>query len=119
MTNIEMDMFRLALEGIERPDELDRIQHAGERDYAMACLERDANRLQEVSGALGRINAGSFGVCVTCEKTINALLLRGGLKENFGTPAAVPPLQESVCSPLEVRTDALQTQRSAIDRKKS
>ena len=50
----------------------------------MACLERDANRLQEVSGALGRINAGSFGVCVTCEKTINALLLRGGLKENFG-----------------------------------
>ena len=53
------------------PDELDRIQHASERDYAMDSLERNSNLLREVQGALHRINSGDFGICVSCEDAIN------------------------------------------------
>jgi DnaK suppressor protein len=53
------------------PDELDRIQHASERDYAMGNLERDIVRLRDVRLALGRIHAGTFGVCAGCEGDIN------------------------------------------------
>jgi len=53
------------------PDELDRIQHASERDYAMGNLERDSVRLREVRTALGRIRAGTFGVCAGREENIS------------------------------------------------
>jgi DnaK suppressor protein len=52
-------------------DELDRIQHASARDYAMHTLEWTSNRLREVQGALRRIDAGTFGVCAGCEQAIN------------------------------------------------
>jgi DnaK suppressor protein len=53
------------------PDELDRIQHASDRDYAMSNLERNSNRLREVRTALRRIDAGTFGICIDCEGNIN------------------------------------------------
>ena len=53
------------------PDELDRIQNANDRDYAMSNLAREAKRLQEVQIALRRIQEGSFGSCVVCEEDIN------------------------------------------------
>jgi hypothetical protein len=34
------------------PDELDRIQYASERDYAMGSLERNSNQMREVRAAL-------------------------------------------------------------------
>jgi DnaK suppressor protein len=88
MTSIEVEAFRKALESRQTeleagnrnresmaieasPDELDRIQHAGERDYAMGKLERDSVRLREVRTALGRIRAGTFGVCAGCEENIS------------------------------------------------
>jgi DnaK suppressor protein len=86
MTRIELDAFRRTLENRQAelgkgnreslaieasPDELDRIQNAGERDYAMGNLERDALRLREVRRALDRIRAGTFGVCGGCEEDIN------------------------------------------------
>jgi RNA polymerase-binding transcription factor DksA len=43
-------------------DELDRIQHASERDMAIGL---------EVRAALRRFDAGTFGSCVECEATIN------------------------------------------------
>jgi DnaK suppressor protein len=52
------------------PDELDRIQHAGDRDRAMGNLERSSNRLREVQTALQRIEAGTFGICGGCEGDI-------------------------------------------------
>jgi DnaK suppressor protein len=52
-------------------DELDRIQHAGERDYAMGALERNSSRLGEVRGALQRIDAQTFGICADCQEDIN------------------------------------------------
>jgi DnaK suppressor protein len=53
------------------PDELDRIQHASSRDSAMDNLERASSRLRDVRGALGRMNAGTFGVCADCQEIIS------------------------------------------------
>lgn len=88
MTKTELNTFRRALEdrraelgngnrnrealAIETsPDELDRIQHASERDYAMSNLERNSDRLREVRTALRRIHAGTFGICAGCDENIN------------------------------------------------
>jgi DnaK suppressor protein len=88
MTKVELNAFRSALESRQTdlrngrrnrealaietsPDELDRIQHASERDMAIGNLERDSARLLEVRSALRRINAGTFGFCVGCEENIN------------------------------------------------
>ena len=88
MTKTEMNVFRRALKNRQidlgsgnrnrealaietSPDELDRIQHANERDYAMGNLERNSNQLREVRTALGRIDAGTFGICAGCGENIN------------------------------------------------
>lgn len=88
MKKAELKVFRIALQGEETelgngnrnredlaievsPEELDRIQQAGARDYAMNRLERDSNRLREVRGALHRIASGTFGICARCEENIN------------------------------------------------
>jgi DnaK suppressor protein len=88
MTKIELSGFKRTLEhsrselrndnrnrealAIESsPDDLDKIQHATERDYAMGNLERNSNRLREVQAALGRMAAGTFGICLGCEENIN------------------------------------------------
>jgi DnaK suppressor protein len=59
----------LAIE--ESPDEMDRIQHSSNRDYAMGNLERNFTLLGEVRDALSRIEAGAFGICTTCEEKIS------------------------------------------------
>jgi DnaK suppressor protein len=88
MTKTELGRFRKALEikqaevgggGMSRqaltietsPDELDRIQNASERDYAMRDLERNSSRLREVKAALGRMDAGTFGICGNCAEPIH------------------------------------------------
>ncbi len=88
MTKTELSAFRMALENRQTDlgntnrnrealaietssDELDRIQQASDRDYAMSNLERNSNRLREVRTALRRIDAGAFGICVDCEGNIN------------------------------------------------
>lgn len=88
MTKTELKHFRAALERKETelgdgqriredlaietsPDELDQIQHASARDYAMNYLERNSNRLREVRAALQRIAGGTFGICAACEEEIN------------------------------------------------
>lgn len=88
MTKIELNAFRRILEKRQTelgngnknrealvidtsPDELDRIQDAGNRDWAMGNLERDSNGLREVRDALRRIDAGTFGICAGCEEDIN------------------------------------------------
>ena len=53
------------------PDELDRIQHASDRDLAIDNLERDSTQLAELRSALRRVNAGTFGFCLGCEGKIN------------------------------------------------
>jgi len=53
-------------------DELDRIQQAQERDFAMGAIDRDSLRLREIRSALERINDGTFGMCLNCEEEIAA-----------------------------------------------
>jgi DnaK suppressor protein len=53
------------------PDELDRIQQAGDRDYAISNLERNFTRLREVRTALRSFDVGTFGICVDCGENIN------------------------------------------------
>ena len=89
MTKTELNTYRKALENkraeigdgsINRqalaidtsPDELDRIQNANERDYAIGNLERNSNRMREVRAALGRIGDETYGVCANCDQTIGA-----------------------------------------------
>ena len=86
MTKIELNGFRRALEkkaaeigsgnreglAIETSsDELDRVQNANDRDYAMGNLERTSNRLSEVRAALERIGSRTFGICAGCDANIN------------------------------------------------
>ena len=52
------------------PDALDEVQLAGERELAIRNLDREANLLRHVRGALRRIADGSYGVCLHCEEDI-------------------------------------------------
>jgi DnaK suppressor protein len=52
-------------------DALDEVQHAAERELAIRNLDRDSNLLRNVRSALGRIEDGSFGICVHCEEEIS------------------------------------------------
>lgn len=54
------------------PDALDEVQHACERELAIRNLDRESNLLRNVRGALRRLDAGSFGVCLHCEEDISA-----------------------------------------------
>jgi DnaK suppressor protein len=88
MTKIELNEFRNVLKNrrtelengnrgrgalaIETsPDELDRIQYGQERDLAIDVFDRNSKLLREVRAALGRIDAGTFGVCFHCEEDIS------------------------------------------------
>ena len=89
MTKCELDGFRRTLKtrqaelsaGLRKrealaietsADELDQIQHAQERDFAMGALDRESVRLREIRAALERIDRGSFGICINCEEEIGA-----------------------------------------------
>ena len=52
-------------------DALDEVQYATERELAIRNLDRDSNLLRNVRAALGRIEEGSFGVCLHCEGDIS------------------------------------------------
>ena len=52
-------------------DELERMQLAGEREFAVRTLERATGRLVQIGAALKRMDDGEFGVCVECEEPIS------------------------------------------------
>ncbi len=52
-------------------DQLDKVQHATERDMAIANIERQSDHLHEVQSALRRIDVGTFGICLDCEEHIS------------------------------------------------
>jgi DnaK suppressor protein len=52
-------------------DELDEIQAASERALAVCDLNREFHQLRDVREALLRIQEGSFGACLNCERDIH------------------------------------------------
>jgi RNA polymerase-binding transcription factor len=54
------------------PDALDAVQHATERELAIRHLDRDFTLLRNIRAALGRIDEGSFGVCLHCDEDISS-----------------------------------------------
>ena len=69
----ELEAFRINREALAidfSPDELDRIQNAGEREYAMRTLERNTKLTNEIKDALGRMDEGLYGICMNCEEAI-------------------------------------------------
>jgi len=84
MTSIELKVFRTKLETLQHEltgiasrgreslaidqsaDDLDRLQSAGDRDYAIGNLMRNSSRLREVRDALTRVNMSEYGICVGC-----------------------------------------------------
>jgi len=52
-------------------DEIDRIQLAGEREFAVLSMERESKILAQVGEALRRMDDGEFGVCMECEEPIS------------------------------------------------
>jgi DnaK suppressor protein len=88
MTKIERNGFRKALKSRQAelengsrnrealaietsPEELDRIQHVQDRDFAIGALDRDSMRLREVRAAVKRIDTDTFGICLNCEQDIS------------------------------------------------
>ena len=52
------------------PDAIDEVQLAGERELAIRNLDRESALLRNVRLALGRIDDGSYGICLHCEEEI-------------------------------------------------
>jgi len=55
----------------KRPDQMDEIQYAMERDLAIRNVDHESNLLREVKDALRRIQDGDFGTCMECEAAIS------------------------------------------------
>ena len=70
LTARQYDRDAMAIE--TSADELERIQRAQERDFAIAAIDRESLRLREIRAALQRIERGTFGCCVNCEEDISA-----------------------------------------------
>lgn len=51
-------------------DQMDEIQYASERDLAISKTDRESSLLRQVRAALRRIQDGSVGTCVECDRVI-------------------------------------------------
>jgi DnaK suppressor protein len=93
MERAQLEVFRRTLESMldtmTRPaekraeiavenaaDAIDLVQRAGERELAILRIESDFNRLQSVRLAIERINEGTYGTCLACEREISTNRLR-------------------------------------------
>jgi DnaK suppressor protein len=60
----------------EPDDEAAAAIENSSKDLALATLERERRTLAEIEAALGRMKAGEYGVCMTCEQAIPEARLR-------------------------------------------
>jgi DnaK suppressor protein len=51
-------------------DEMDQTQGSQEREWVIGSLDRNTKLLRRVMAALGRIDGGTFGICLNCESEI-------------------------------------------------
>jgi DnaK suppressor protein len=57
---------------VQSNEQVETVQLAGERDFAVLSLERDSKTLAQIGAALKRIEDGDFGVCMECEEPISS-----------------------------------------------
>ena len=57
-------------------DALDQTQFATERDLVVTLLNRDTVMSRRVKAALGRMEDGTYGICLTCEDSISVKRLQ-------------------------------------------
>jgi DnaK suppressor protein len=74
-------------------DALDQTQSATQRDLAVSLLNREATTHRQVERALRRMEQGTYGLCLGCEKPIRVKRLE-----------AVPWAE--FCVPCQERRDA-------------
>jgi len=55
---------------VKSNEQIEMVQLAGEREFAVMALERDRNALLQIGEALERLDNGEFGICLECEETI-------------------------------------------------
>lgn len=62
----------------EMPDTVDRSSVEADRNFTLRLRERERLLLMKIDEALGRLEDGSFGVCLECGEdiTLNRLLAR-------------------------------------------
>jgi DnaK suppressor protein len=58
------------------PDALDQVQNAADRALAIRQLELDSSRLRGLKNALGRIEDGTYGICLRCDEDISLKRLK-------------------------------------------
>ena len=52
-------------------EQIEKVQLAGEREFAVRALEHQSKSLMQINGALERIEDGEFGICLECEEPIS------------------------------------------------
>jgi len=50
---------------------IEKVQLAGQREFAARALERDTKNLMQIDAALKRIDDGEFGICLDCGEAIS------------------------------------------------
>ena len=52
-------------------DPTDRASHEAERSFELRIRDREHKLIKKIKKALARIDAGTFGICETCEEDIS------------------------------------------------
>jgi len=88
MKETEVDRYRALLEAkreeilnkarqrediwiVQSNEQIEMVQLAGEREFAVRALERDRKVLLQIGEALQRIHEAEFGICFDCEEPIS------------------------------------------------
>jgi len=53
-------------------EQIETVQLAGDREFAVRALERDTKALAQIGAALQRMAGGEFGICLECEEPISS-----------------------------------------------
>jgi DnaK suppressor protein len=51
-------------------EQIEMVQLAGEREFAVRALEHQSKSLTQIAQAIQRIDDGEFGICLDCEEPI-------------------------------------------------
>ena len=81
-------------------DPIDMTQEAAERDIAVQILDRESTLVRRLRSAIGRIDDGSYGICLECEEEIAPKRLK-----------AIPCAE--LCIGCQERADASRKRRQA------